>query len=42
MQMHVIGSEFSPVAGCFINGAEVSADNFLTRLDTPLFPLLVA
>jgi hypothetical protein len=29
-------------AGCFINGAEVSADNFLTRLDTSLFPLLVA
>ena len=39
--MHAIGSELSPVAGCFIKGAEAAADNFLTRLDTLLFPLLV-
>jgi hypothetical protein len=30
MQMRAIGSEFSPVVGCFITGAEVSADKFLT------------
>jgi hypothetical protein len=39
--MHAMVSEFSPVAGCFINGAEASADKFLTRLVTLLFPLLV-
>jgi hypothetical protein len=41
MEMHAIGSEFSPVADCFINGAEASADKFLKRLDTLLFHLLV-
>ena len=41
MEMHTSGSEFSPVAGCFINDAEAKADKFLTRHDTLLFPLLV-
>jgi len=41
MEMDATGSEFSPVAGCFTNGAEASDDKFLTRLDTLLFPLLV-
>ena len=39
--MDAIGSEFSPVAICFINGAEASDDKFLTRFDSLLFPLLV-